>query len=120
KANPGIKVMAGSASQEIFYVSGTNLSIDLEYFKALGVDFVEPPEKAKAEGGGWFESLSWENVDKYPADIIMMNDRTSAITPAVKAGQVIPRSSEPILSYDKCVPVVERLAEAIEKAKKVS
>ncbi|NEC28623.1 ABC transporter substrate-binding protein [Streptomyces sp. SID8111] len=132
KANPGIKVMAGSASQEIFYVSGTNLSIDLEYFKALGVDFVEPPEKAKAEGGGWFESLSWENVDKYPADIIMMDDRTSAIQPAdiseatwkklpaVKAGQVIPRSSEPILSYDKCVPVVERLAEAIEKAKKVS
>ncbi|MDN0197000.1 ABC transporter substrate-binding protein [Streptomyces sp. S.PNR 29] len=132
KAKPDIKVMAGSASQDLFYVSGTNLSVDLEYFKALGVNFVEPPEKAKAKGGGWFESLSWENVDKYPADIIMMDDRSSAIQPAditegtwkklpaVKAGQVIGRSPEPILSYDKCVPMVENLAKAIEKAKKVS
>ncbi|WP_369196567.1 ABC transporter substrate-binding protein [Streptomyces djakartensis] len=131
KAHPDIKVMAGSASQELFYVSGTNLSIDLEYFKALGVNFIEPPEKAKTQGGGWFESLSWENVDKYKADIIMMDDRTSAIQPAditeatwkklpaVKAGQVIPRSAEPILSYDKCVPLVENLAKAIETAKKV-
>ncbi|CAM5485544.1 ABC transporter substrate-binding protein [Streptomyces coeruleorubidus] len=132
KAHPDIKVMAGSASQELFYVSGTNLSVDLEYFKALGVNFVEPPEKAKAEGGGWFESLSWENVDKYAADIIMMDDRSSAIQPAniteatwkklpaVKAGQVISRSAEPILSYDKCVPLVENLAKAIETAKKVA
>ncbi|WP_210591251.1 ABC transporter substrate-binding protein [Streptomyces sp. GESEQ-35] len=132
KAKPDIKVMAGSASQDLFYVSGTNLSIDLEYFKALGVNFVEPPEKAKAVGGGWFESLSWENVDKYKADIIMMDDRTSTIQPAditeatwkklpaVKAGQVIARSPEPILSYDKCTPLLENLAEALENAKKVS
>ncbi|MFJ8470073.1 ABC transporter substrate-binding protein [Streptomyces swartbergensis] len=132
KAHPDIKVMAGSASQELFYVSGTDLSVDLEYFKALGVNFVEPPEKAKAEGGGWFESLSWENVDKYAADIIMMDDRSSALQPAniteatwkklpaVKAGQVISRSAEPILSYDKCVPLVENLAKAIENAKKVA
>lgn len=132
KARPEIKVMAGSASQDIFYVSGTNLSIDLEYFKALGVNFVEPPESAKKEGGGWFESLSWENVDKYPADIIMMDDRSSTIQPAditeatwkklpaVKAGQVISRSPEPILSYDKCTPLLTSLAEAIEKAKKVA
>ncbi|MDG9716702.1 ABC transporter substrate-binding protein [Streptomyces sp. DH24] len=131
KARPEIKVLAGSASDQLFYVSGTNLSLDLEYFKSLGVNFVEPPEKAKAEGGGWFESLSWENVDKYPADIIMMDDRSSTIQPAditegtwkklpaVKAGQVIPRSPEPILSYDKCVPLLENLAEALEKAKKV-
>ncbi|MFI1048707.1 ABC transporter substrate-binding protein [Streptomyces griseoruber] len=132
KAKPDIKVMAGSASAELFYVSGSNLSIDLEYFKALGVNFVEPPESAKKEGGGWYESLSWENVDKYAADIIMMDDRTSALQPsaiteatwkklpAVKAGQVIGRSPEPILSYDKCVPLLENLAEALEKAKKVS
>ncbi|MGX1130881.1 iron complex transport system substrate-binding protein [Streptomyces glaucescens] len=134
KARPEIKVMAGSASAELFYVSGTNLSIDLEYFKALGVNFVEPPEKAKAAngGGGWFEALSWENVDKYDADIIMMDDRAQATQPdaiteatwkklpAVKAGQVIPRSPEPILSYGKCTPLLTNLAEAIENAKKVS
>lgn len=132
KAKPGIKVMAGSASPDLFYVSGTNLSVDLEYFKALGVNFVEPPESAKKQGGGWYEGLSWENVDKYKADIIMMDDRSQTIQPAdidkatwkklpaVKAGQVIARSPEPILSYDKCVPLLTSLAEALEKAKKVS
>ncbi|MFI6035584.1 ABC transporter substrate-binding protein [Streptomyces sp. NPDC051315] len=132
KAKPDIKVMAGSASDQLFYVSGTNLSIDLEYFKALGVNFIEPPESAKKEGGGWYESLSWENVDKYKADIIMMDDRSSTIQPAaitkatwkqlpaVKAGQIISRSPEPILSYDKCVPLLETLAEALENAKKVA
>jgi iron complex transport system substrate-binding protein len=132
KAHPDIKVLAGSAAETSFYVSGTNLSVDLEYFKALGVNFVEPPESAKKATGGWFETLSWENVDKYPADIIMMDDRTATIQPAditeatwkklpaVKAGQVISRSPEPILSYDKCVPMVENLAKAIEGAKKVS
>lgn len=104
KARPGIKVLVGSASDQLFYVSGSDLSVDLEYFKALGVNFVEPPESAKKQGGGWYESLSWENVDKYKADIIMMDDRSSAIQPAditkatwkklpaVKAGQVIARS----------------------------
>ncbi|MGP2436800.1 ABC transporter substrate-binding protein [Streptomyces sp. JW3] len=132
KARPEIKVLAGSASPDLFYVSGTNLSVDLEYFKALGVNFVEPPESAKKATGGWFESLSWENVDKYPADVIIMDDRSSTIQPAditegtwkklpaVKAGQVISRSPEPILSYDKCTPLLTNLAEAIEKAKKVS
>jgi iron complex transport system substrate-binding protein len=132
RAKPDLKVMAGSASDQLFYVSGSNLSIDLEYFKALGVNLVEPPESAKKQGGGWYESLSWENVDKYRADIIMMDDRTSAIQPAditkptwkklpaVKAGQVIARSPEPILSYDKCVPLLTTLAEALEKARKVS
>jgi iron complex transport system substrate-binding protein len=38
----------------------------------------------------------------------------------VKAGQVISRSPEPILSYDKCTPLLTSLAEALEKAKKVS
>ncbi|MEU4794337.1 ABC transporter substrate-binding protein [Streptomyces sp. NPDC023327] len=133
KAHKDIKVLVGSASQELFYVSGSDLSADLEYFKALGVNLVEPPEKAKKASGGWFENLSWENVDQYHADIIMMDNRTSAIQPdvldkskptwkklpAVKAGQVIPRVTEPIFSYDKCAPILEDLADAIEKAKKL-
>ena len=131
KARPEIRVLAGSAAQDVFYVSGSNYSIDLEYFKALGVNLVEPSEEAKKATGGWFETLSWENVDKYPADVIIMDDRASTIQPAditeatwkklpaVKAGQVISRSPEPILSYDKCTPLLDNLAEAIEKAEKV-
>lgn len=132
KARPEIRVLAGSASPDLFYVSTHNLSIDLEYYKALGVNIVEPDEKAVKESGGWFESLSWENVDKHKADVIIMDDRAQAIQPAditeatwkklpaVKAGQVIARSPEPILSYAKCTPLLNNLAEAIENAKKVA
>ncbi|MFQ3560020.1 ABC transporter substrate-binding protein [Streptomyces gramineus] len=132
KAHPDIKVLAGSAAQDLFYVSGTNLSVDLEYFKALGVNFVEPSASVLKKSGGWYEDLSWENIDKYAADVIMMDDRSATIQPAditeatwkklpaVKAGQVIARSPEPIFSYDKCVAMVENLAKALETAKKVS
>ncbi|MFJ9346767.1 ABC transporter substrate-binding protein [Streptomyces sp. NPDC101237] len=132
RAHPDIKVLAGSAAQDLFYVSGTNLSVDLEYFKALGVNFVEPSASVLKKSGGWYEDLSWENVDKYAADVIMMDDRSATIQPAditeatwkklpaVKAGQVIARSPEPIFSYDKCVAMVENLAKALETAKKVS
>ncbi|MEW1719409.1 ABC transporter substrate-binding protein [Streptomyces sp. NPDC093109] len=128
KANPGIKVLIGSASQDLFYVSPAKVSPDTRYFQSLGVEFVEP----KVDAQGFFESLSWENADKYDADLIMMDNRTSAIQPsaltskptwktlpAVKAGQVIPRTTEPIYSYDKCAPILEDLAQAIETAKKV-
>lgn len=132
KANPGIRVLAGYASRGAFYVSGSRHPVDLEFYKALGVNIVGPPAKVLEENGGWFERLRWENADKYPADLIMMDGRTSAIQPAditratwknlpaVKAGQVIARAPEPILSYAKCAPMLESLAEAIEKAKKVT
>ncbi len=129
KARPEIKVLIGSASTELFYVSVPKTSADTLYYQELGVKFVEP----KANAQGFFEELSWENVGKYGADIIIMDNRTSALQPAaltgkptwaglpaVKAGQVIPRVTEPIYSYDKCAPVLEDLAKAIETAKKVA
>ncbi|MGW7366267.1 ABC transporter substrate-binding protein [Streptomyces sp. NPDC054841] len=130
KAKPEIKVLIGSASADLFYVSTPVRPTDTLYFKELGVNLVTP---TKLDAGGWFEGLSWENVDKYKADIIMMDNRASAIQPdalkskptwaqlpAVKAGQVIPRVTEPIYSYEKCTPILEDLAKAIENAKKVA
>ncbi|MGW0733670.1 ABC transporter substrate-binding protein [Streptomyces sp. NPDC002851] len=131
KANPDITVMIGSGSDDLFYVSLAETAADTRYFEDLGVKFVQP----KVNAQGFFEELSWENADKYDADIIMMDNRTSAAIqpaeldktkptwkklPAVKAGQVIPRVTEPIYSYDKCAPILEDLAKAIEGAKKVT
>ncbi|MFF5971824.1 ABC transporter substrate-binding protein [Streptomyces sp. NPDC012769] len=125
-----IKVLIGSGSPDLFYVSTPVRPTDTLYFKELGVNIVTP---TKLDQGGWFEGLSWENVDKYQADIIMLDNRTSALQPealkakptwaalpAVKAGQVIPRVTEPIYSYAKCAPLLEDLAKALENAKKVS
>ncbi|MFJ6697862.1 ABC transporter substrate-binding protein [Streptomyces sp. NPDC091272] len=129
KAHPDIKVMIGSASAELFYVSLAKMSADTLYFQELGVRFIEP----KVDAQGFFESLSWENVGKYQPDVIMMDNRSAVLQPkdiankptwaglaAVKAGQVVPRVTEPIYSYDKCAPILEDLAKAIETARKVS
>ncbi|MFJ3585211.1 ABC transporter substrate-binding protein [Streptomyces sp. NPDC090127] len=130
KAKKDIKVLIGSGSPDLFYVSTPVRPTDTLYFKELGVNLVTP---TALDQGGWFEGLSWENVDKYQADIIMLDNRTSALQPealkakptwaalpAVKAGQVIPRVTEPIYSYAKCAPLLEDLAKALENAKKVS
>ncbi|PRH79813.1 ABC transporter substrate-binding protein [Streptomyces solincola] len=129
KSRPEITVMIGSASAELFYVSLAAKSADTAYFEELGVRFVKP----KVDEQGFFESLSWENVDTYQADVIIMDNRSSAVQPAdlktkptwnrlpaVKAGQVHPRVTEPIFSYDKCATVLDDLAQAIENAKKVA
>lgn len=129
KASGGIKVMATSGSTDSFYVSTPSSASDLSYYKSLGVDFIVPD---KVEGG-FFETLSWENADKYQPDIIMLDNRTATLQPkelaakptwtqlaAVKAGQVIGWPSEPIFSYDKCAGQIEALTKAITGAKKVN
>ncbi|WP_329195401.1 MULTISPECIES: ABC transporter substrate-binding protein [unclassified Streptomyces] len=130
KANPGIKVLVGSGAADLFYVSTPKTSADLKYFESLGVEFVVPE---KLDQGGFFESLSWENAGKYKADVVLLDNRTGTLQPeelkakptwaelpAVKAGQVTPRVTEPIYSYDKCAKILEDLAKAIQSAKKVS
>ncbi|MGW7461748.1 ABC transporter substrate-binding protein [Streptomyces sp. NPDC054797] len=130
KANPGVKVLVGSGSADLFYVSTPETSADLKYFKSLGVEFVTPE---KLDEGGFFESLSWENAGKYKADVVLLDNRTGTLQPedlkakatwaelpAVKAGQITPRVTEPVFSYDKCAQILENLAKALQSAKKVS
>ncbi|MFD9029734.1 ABC transporter substrate-binding protein [Streptomyces sp. NPDC059567] len=130
QAKKDIKVLIGSGYPDIFYVSTPGRPADTLFFKELGVNMVEPE---KLDPSGWFELLSWENVDKYKADVILLDNRTSALQPealkakptwaalpAVKAGQVFPRVTEPVYSYAKCAPLLEDLAKALENAKKVA
>lgn len=129
KAKGGLKVLAASGSADLLYVSTPGVYADLSYFRSLGVDVITPGKVT----GGFFENLSWENADKYPADLILLDDRTSALQPkdlaakptwaqlpAVKAGQVTPWASEPRFSYAGAAPLIERLAAAVEKAVKVA
>ena len=125
----GLKVMAASGDPDLFYVSTPKRSADLRYYRELGVDFVIPK---KVDSQGFFQSLSWENAGMYHADLIMLDNRTGALTPedlqakptwrklpAVQAGQVIPWHAEPRFSYAGCAPLLEQLAQAIRKAKKL-
>ncbi|MGI5520522.1 ABC transporter substrate-binding protein [Micromonospora sp. CA-259024] len=130
KANPGIKVMACSGSPDLFYVSNPKVSTDLMYFAELGVDIVVP---TKLEAGDYFEALSWENTGKFPADLLLLDNRSTALQPkdlaakptwqqlpAVKANQVTPWDAVPRFSYAGSAPLLENLATAIRNAKKVS
>ncbi|WP_232792258.1 ABC transporter substrate-binding protein [Actinacidiphila yeochonensis] len=129
RAHGDITVMACSGSADSFYVSTPSSAADLTYYKSLGVRFIIPN---KVEGG-FFETLSWENADKYKADVLMLDNRTATLQPkdltgkptwnqlpAVKAGQVLGWPSEPIFSYARCAENIEALTKAITSAKKVS
>ncbi|MFJ8043885.1 ABC transporter substrate-binding protein [Kitasatospora sp. NPDC096147] len=130
KAANGIKVLACSGAADIFYASAPAMSTDLMYFKELGVDIIVPD---KLDQGGYFESLSWENAGKYPADLLLLDKRVTALQPkdlaskpgwaqlpAVKANQITPWDAVPRFSYAGAAPLLEELAKAIEGAKKLS
>ncbi|HWS37444.1 MAG TPA: ABC transporter substrate-binding protein [Actinoplanes sp.] len=130
KASGGIKVLAGSGAADIFYVSNPKVSSDIMYFKELGVDIIVPE---KTDGGDYYESLSWENADKYHADIIFLDARTGTLQPndlaakpgwsalpAVKANQVFPWQAVPIYSWAGSAPLIEALTAAIKKSKKLA
>ncbi|MFI9721988.1 ABC transporter substrate-binding protein [Streptomyces sp. NPDC052396] len=129
KANGGLRVMAASGSPDLFYVSNPKVNTDLLYFRELGVEFVLPE---KLDKGGYFEGLSWENADKYQADLILLDSRGTALQPkdlaakpawsalpAVKAGQVTPWQSVPRFSWAGSAPLLEALAKAVQGAKKL-
>jgi iron complex transport system substrate-binding protein len=130
KAAGGLKVLAASGSADVFYASNPQIAADLMYFAELGVQLIVPNKMAP---GDYFESLSWENADKYQADLILLDSRTTALQPkdlaakptwnalpAVKAGQVTPWDAVPRFSYAGAAPLLENLAKAIQSAKKVS
>lgn len=128
-ARPGVRVLAASASPELFYVSDPRASADLRYFTELGVEFVVPE---RVDAGGYFQSLSWETADRYAADVILLDDRSTGLQPnaladrpvwrslpAVAAGQVV--SWSPIFRFSPAAtaPLLERLAATIRDARTV-
>ncbi|WP_030462858.1 ABC transporter substrate-binding protein [Kitasatospora sp. NRRL B-11411] len=130
KAAGGVKVMACSGSADLFYVSNPKISCDLIYFAELGVEFIQPE---KTDGGDYYEGLSWENAGKYPADLLLLDQRSTALQPkdlaakpawgqlpAVKAGQITPWDAVPRFSYAGFAPLIERLTAAIQKSRKLS
>ncbi len=92
------KILAGSPSKELFYVSNPGVSPDLSYWREeLDLPLVVP---SNPDEGGYFESLSWEKADTYQADVFLYDDRVGAAGLALLDDQ----------------PVFETLAAAKNKA----
>lgn len=130
EANP-IKVLACSAAAETFFASNPATGNDLRFFTSLGVDIIVP-DNLDAATGDYFEYLSWENADKYQADLLLLDSRIQALQPegltefptwnalpAVEAGQIVGWEAEPMYAYGLAAASIEALAEAIANAKKL-
>jgi iron complex transport system substrate-binding protein len=124
-ANPGVRVQAVSGSDSILYVAVPSGYSDLKYFQQLGVEMVEPDTDEE-----FWEELSWEAADKYPADMIIADARSGSVEeitaalpqnaqqlPAVQAGQLhlwmVPYSN----GYGYFATILDDLATQISAAR---
>jgi iron complex transport system substrate-binding protein len=78
----------------------------------------------------FWETLSWEQVDKYPADVILHDDKTGTLDldamagkptwralPAVKAGQLAAYSAIEDWSYEQRSGEIDVLTRAVREAR---
>jgi iron complex transport system substrate-binding protein len=118
--------MAASGTLTELYVADPPRFPDLNQYAALGLDLVEPAE-ADTTGGYW-QTLSWEEVDTYPADMILAGVREGSIDvlldqmptpglqlPAVEADQIVPWEASSAVGYGNAAANLDALA-AVESA----
>lgn len=121
-SNPGLKVIVVSPTPEEIYVASPDYMIDLWYWRELGLDLVKP------ETDDFWEILSWEQANRYPADLILVDARvidqldtlksigTWTSLPAVVAGQIGPWYAGAPYSYVQLAPTLKELAGIIRDA----
>src|SRR5690606_22941639 len=67
EAKPGLDVMAVWAGSDALYVAATAGAAELSDFASWGLKLVDP---AIADDRGYWETLSWEQADKYQPDLV--------------------------------------------------
>ncbi|WP_433236169.1 ABC transporter substrate-binding protein [Streptosporangium sp. CA-135522] len=125
-AATGLKVLMMSGGPDTMWVVNPPEYPDIMHLTQSGLDVVTPD---KVDEGGFFQSLSWENADRYDADVILYDSRSQALKldemlkkptfaklPAVKAGQVYPWKAEAPFSYQGYADYLEELVADLKKA----
>lgn len=120
------KIVVGSPAKDVFYVSNPEVSPDLKYWR----DQLELPitVPTKPDEGGYFQTLSWEKADLYPADVMLYDDRVGKAGLAILDDQpvfqtlqaakdkaYIPWTSVAPPSYRAYADIMNRLATELEK-----
>jgi len=124
-ARPNLRVLVTYADTEGLSIARPSQFPDLLSFRALGLDLVEPED-----GDQYYETLSWEQAGRYPADLILHDTRgfslqpdqlaaypTWAALPAVQAGQVGKWSAEVRLSAQGFTAALEDLTAIVTAAR---
>ncbi|KRC64716.1 hypothetical protein ASE12_08015 [Aeromicrobium sp. Root236] len=119
------KILVGSPAKDVFYVSNPEVSPDLKYWRdQLKLPLVVP---TKPDEGGYFQTLSWEKADLYPADVFLYDDRVGKAGLAILEDQpvfetlqaakhkaYIPWTSVAPPSYRAYADIMNRLATQLE------
>ena len=125
---PDLRVMAVSTTPEALYVAKVEDYSDLREFSDWGLNVI-----SGKSGDAYWETLSWENADKYPADVLLYDARAHAPKPdqlaklpvwpglpAVEADQLTPWHMEEAVSYRLFAGHVEELTAMVAGAEPVA
>lgn len=74
-AKPDLTALAVWAGPDALYVAATSGAAELVDFKNWGLNLIDPEI---ADDRGYWETLSWENADKYQPDLILVDNRQAA------------------------------------------
>lgn len=121
---PGLTFMAASGSVDQLYIAVPSGYADLLSYQELGMEIVEPDTDEQ-----YWETLSWEQIDRYEADVILADSRAGTPeqaleqipegardVPAIQAGQLA--RWEVLLSpgYANLARILNDLTEVVESA----
>lgn len=74
-AKPDLTALAVWAGEDALYVAATEGSSELMDFASWGLKLIDPEV---ANDRGYWETLSWEQADKYQPDLILVDNRSAA------------------------------------------
>lgn len=81
-AKPGLTVLAVWAGTDALYVAATAGAAELSDFANWGLKLIDPEV---ADDRGYWETLSWEQADKYQPDLVIVDNRSAATLETAKA-----------------------------------
>jgi iron complex transport system substrate-binding protein len=124
KAKPGLLALAvGAYGDQLYFAKPADFPA-LRQYRSWGLKMVVPGGK-----DAFWEIVSFEEADKYPADVILYDTRTGALgpkelakkptwnlNPAVKAGQLVPWQGQEDWSYQLYTKDIRTLAKAVRSA----
>src|SRR5690606_17167417 len=126
-AKPDLKAVAVYAGADAIYFADPAGAAELLDLRSWGLDLISP-EGVDAAGNNYFETVSWENADKYPADLILVDNRSAStlqtalaqptwtLNPGAAAGQVTDWPAFWLRNYAAYAGELEKLTAAINAA----
>ncbi|MFD9889487.1 ABC transporter substrate-binding protein [Amycolatopsis sp. NPDC059027] len=129
KKTSGLKVLLLSAQKDTCYVANAPAFATSKHYQNKGMKFVAPQNPDNSQGG-YYEQVSWENIGKYEADVIMYDSRGGSLSlgpdglggvptwqqlPAVKAGRLIAWNNETPFSYQRFTQELSSLTAALNR-----